>query len=227
MINDPEAAFKRLQREVKNTRSEMAALNAVVRMLAVHGQTNAGVPEQHTTNYDRSTLRFYIWRDTPFGDDVVLSTGPSFESSVMMSRNIASTPGVGVYVRGLVADRRTPQLARTDRVAARALKTPGRAPRVRRSVVVEEAKEATATAVQAVATAERAADAVKKAVREKKPAAVVRKAVQKAEEAAAVAEEAAEVAVEAAAVAAETVPSGDADAELIKLANILKQQLGL
>ncbi len=225
-LEDPTRAFKRLSREVTSTRSEPAALNAVVRFLAVNGYPNAGVPEQYDTTYDKSTLRFYVWRDSPFGDDLVLATGPSFTSAVNLGSNIESKPGVGVFIKGILADKKTPQLSRTERVAARAVKPSGRAPRVRRSVVVEEAVQATKTAIRAVEKAEDAAAAVKAAVKSRKPA-VVRKKVQEAEVAAEKAEEAAEVAIEAAEVASETVPDDAADAELIKLARILREQLGL
>ncbi len=45
------------------------------------------------------TVRIYTWADTPFGDDIVLITGPNVESELKLGREIAKPSGPGFYVQ--------------------------------------------------------------------------------------------------------------------------------
>ncbi len=68
--------FRSLQSEVAEKASEKAQVNAVVAALSAMGYRKAASPEVSQTSVDRSTYRIYLWRETPFGDHVVLATGP-------------------------------------------------------------------------------------------------------------------------------------------------------
>lgn len=121
--NSGAGGFEALKREVAGTASEQGQVNAVARALASHGYAKAGHPEVSTTSVDRSTFRIYLWRDTPFGDHLVLSTGPSFEPALALASQIPAEPGVGFYVRALV-DEHPRTLAGASRAAARAMPKP-------------------------------------------------------------------------------------------------------
>lgn len=97
-----DSSFAQLQRAVHGTASEQGQLNLVARVLAGKGYARAGHPEVHNTTIDRSTFRIYIWRDTPFGDHVLLATGPSFEPKLALASQVPAEPGVGVYVKAIV-----------------------------------------------------------------------------------------------------------------------------
>ena len=124
-MQDPASAFKRLKRSVESTKTPAAQVNEIVRFLHAHSYAKAAAPEgaevwAATKAGERpSKLMFFIWLDTPFGDDLVLMTGPSYTPRVVLGASIPSSPGVGVYVQGLVAKFKTGDVAQRKRVAAR------------------------------------------------------------------------------------------------------------
>lgn len=110
--------YKELFTAVADAKSEQAQVNGVARVLAAMGYKNAAFPEVHQTNVERSTFRIYLWRDSPFGDHLVLATGPSFVPKLALAGDVQATPGVGFYIHALVAkDART--LAGAGRAAER------------------------------------------------------------------------------------------------------------
>lgn len=142
--------FHALQAEVAQRASESAQINAVVSALAAMGYANAATPEVSQTSVDRSTYRIYLWRDTPFGDHIVLATGPSFEPSLLMAREIPNTPQTpGFYVHALIAQGDVKALSGAAR-AARGAST------AREDVEKAKAAKAKAEAKAARADAERA-----------------------------------------------------------------------
>ena len=152
------SSLKALTATVMGHAGEQGQVNAVIRALASHGYAAADRPEVHSTTVDRSTYRIYLWRDTPYGDHLVLSTGPSFEPALALASQIPSEPGVGFYVKALV-DKSPRTLAGASRVASRAMPKPTPAAevateRVARKVRIPKAKVAEAAA--AVAEAEHA-----------------------------------------------------------------------
>jgi hypothetical protein len=152
------SSLKALTATVKGHAGEQGQVNAVIRALASHGYAAADRPEVHSTTVDRATYRIYLWRDTPYGDHLVLSTGPSFEPALALASQIPADPGVGFYVKALV-DKSPRTLAGASRVASRAMPKPTPAAevateRVARKVRIPKAKVAEAAA--AVAEAENA-----------------------------------------------------------------------
>jgi hypothetical protein len=152
------SSLKALTATVMGHAGEQGQVNAVIRALASHGYAAADRPEVHSTTVDRSTYRIYLWRDTPYGDHLVLSTGPSFEPALALASQIPSEPGVGFYVKALV-DKSPRTLTGASRVASRAMPKPTPAAevateRVARKVRIPKAKVAEAAA--AVAEAEHA-----------------------------------------------------------------------
>lgn len=152
------SSLKALTATVMGHAGEQGQVNAVIRALASHGYAAADRPEVHSTTVDRSTYRIYLWRDTPYGDHLVLSTGPSFEPALALASQIPSEPGVGFYVKALV-DKSPRTLAGASRVVSRAMPKPTPAAevateRVARKVRIPKAKVAEAAA--AVAEAENA-----------------------------------------------------------------------
>jgi len=152
------SSLKALTATVMGHAGEQGQVNAVIRALASHGYAAADRPEVHSTTVDRSTYRIYLWRDTPYGDHLVLSTGPSFEPALALASQIPADPGVGFYVKALV-DKSPRTLAGASRVASRAMPKPTPAAevateRVARKVRIPKAKVAEAAA--AVAEAENA-----------------------------------------------------------------------
>jgi hypothetical protein len=112
--------FRQLQSEVAEKASEKAQVNAVVAALSAMGHRNAASPEVSQTSVDRSTYRIYLWRETPFGDHVVLATGPSFEPSLLLAKSIPATPNTpGFYVHALIAEGDVKPLSGAKRTAER------------------------------------------------------------------------------------------------------------
>lgn len=97
--------FKEVAAAVQNLKSPQSQLNAVARILHIKGYaaSQALKPELHETSVDGSKLLVYVWRDTPFGDDVVLATGPSFEAKLALGSDIRTEPGVGFYVQAVLS----------------------------------------------------------------------------------------------------------------------------
>ena len=111
--------LKELSAAVADSKSEQSQVNGVVRVLSALGYKGAGSPEVHQTTVDRSTFRVYLWRDSPFGDHLILATGPSFVPKLALASDVPAEPGVGVYVRAVVTkDART--LDGAGRMAERA-----------------------------------------------------------------------------------------------------------
>lgn len=112
--------FRSLQSEVAEKASEKAQVNAVVAALSAMGYRNAASPEVSQTSVDRSTYRIYLWRETPFGDHVVLATGPSFEPSLLLAKSIPASPNTpGFYVHALIAEGDVKSLSGAKRTAER------------------------------------------------------------------------------------------------------------
>jgi hypothetical protein len=112
--------FSALQSEVAGKASEKSQVNAVVAALAAQGYANAAHPEVSQTSVDRSTYRLYLWRDTPFGDHVVLATGPSFEPSLLLASKIPATPNTpGFFIHAQIAEGAVKTLSGAARAASR------------------------------------------------------------------------------------------------------------
>lgn len=112
--------FRSLQSEVAEKASEKAQVNAVVAALSAMGYRKAASPEVSQTSVDRSTYRIYLWRETPFGDHVVLATGPSFEPSLLLAKSIPASPNTpGFYVHALIAEGNVKPLSSAQRTADR------------------------------------------------------------------------------------------------------------
>jgi hypothetical protein len=142
--------FNALQAEIAQRASESAQINAVVSALAAMGYANAATPEVSQTSVDRSTYRIYLWRDTPFGDHLVLATGPSFEPSLLLASTIPNAPQTpGFYVHALIAQGDVKALSGASR-AARGAST------AREDVEKAKAAKAKAEAKAARADADRA-----------------------------------------------------------------------
>lgn len=100
--HNPNTVLTALKAEVAGKASEQSQVNSVVRALAAAGYAHAATPEVHTTAIDRSTYRIYLWRSTPFGDHLVLATGPSFEPSLLLGSEIPSNTEPGFYVHAAI-----------------------------------------------------------------------------------------------------------------------------
>lgn len=112
-----------LKAEVASKASEQSQVNSVVRALAAAGYAHAATPEVHTTAIDRSTYRIYLWRSTPFGDHLVLATGPSFEPSLLLGSEIPAHTEPGFYVHAMLTQGSAVKpLAGAARAAARTTK---------------------------------------------------------------------------------------------------------
>ena len=244
-LSNPDDTFKRLDSAIARTKSEQSAVNEIMRTLAALGMSRAQIqsPEVYETRYDGSVLRIYVWRDTPYKDDVVLCAGPSFASRAALGKSIPASNEVDLFIRGVLLDRRKPRALASadktlDRAESRAAKAAEKeaakaaraaAPRGRRrktaeaaADVDEVAAQATAEAVQAAEVAQEAAAEAKEAKRRGRSKKTVQAAQAKAEAAAEVAQEAAAVAQEAAVAAVETAPDdAEADAQLAKLMKAL------
>jgi hypothetical protein len=120
-LSNPSESFKRLDKAVLNTKTEQAAANEIMRSLAALGMARASIqsPEVFETRYDGSVLRIYVWRDTPYQDDVVLAAGPSFTSKVALGQSIPATNEVGLFIRGVLLDRKPRSLRSADKVLDR------------------------------------------------------------------------------------------------------------
>lgn len=89
---------------ISEAKSVQAQVNTIARVLYLDGYDaqKALHPECHETAIDGSKYLVYVWRDTPFGDHLVLTTGPSFVPKVALAGQIPAEPGVGVYVRAVL-----------------------------------------------------------------------------------------------------------------------------
>lgn len=117
LLDDPEGSFKRLRSQVESTKTVMSQLNEVARFLAGHGYARAHDPEGHETWAAASPgerpakLQFFVWMNTsgdptPFGDDIILQTGPSFKPALLLGAMVPKDPGIGVYIQSLVTKLR-------------------------------------------------------------------------------------------------------------------------
>jgi chemotaxis protein histidine kinase CheA len=124
-LSDPEAAFLRLKRTVEGTATVGAQLNEVARFLAGHGYAKSHDPVGRETwaaskpGERPAKLQFYVWLDTPFGDDLVLSTGPSFKPALALGSSIPKDPGVGIYVASILNGLKKDTTAAMQRAEAR------------------------------------------------------------------------------------------------------------
>lgn len=126
--------YTELQGVVRDARTEPAQVNAVARVLAAMGVSDAraGKPEVHQTTVERATFRIYVWRDSPFGDHLVLMTGPSFVPRLALAGEVPNTPGAGFYIHAAL------QKARDVRALEGASRAAGRV----RARMSAEAKQA-------------------------------------------------------------------------------------
>jgi hypothetical protein len=111
--------FEALATRVEGLTGESAQVNAVVHTLAGMGHKNADKPDVYNASVDRSTYRVYVWRATPFGDAVVLGTGPAFVAKLALGSQVPAEPGVGVFVQAALAEKIPPTLAGAHRAASR------------------------------------------------------------------------------------------------------------
>lgn len=120
-LSNPKETFKRLSKAVLDTRTEQAAVNETMRTLAGLGMSRAAIqsPEVHETRYDGSVLRIYLWRATPYQDDLVLAAGPSFTSKVALGEEIPASNEVGIFIRGILLDQKPRSLRASDKVLDR------------------------------------------------------------------------------------------------------------
>jgi hypothetical protein len=127
-----------------------AQVNVVVRALAEAGDRKAAEPEVYTTSIDRANYIVFVWRDTPLGDHLVLSTGPSFAPKVAFASMIPAEPGIGVYIQARLAERKDVRaLAGAGRAVSRVGAATERAGRreTERETRAREATERRATRV--------------------------------------------------------------------------------
>ena len=172
--------FRQLQSEVAEKSSEKAQVNAVIAALSAMGYRGAASPEVSQTSVDRSTYRIYLWRETPFGDHVVLATGPSFEPSLLLASKIPAAPNTpGFYVHALIAEGGVKALSGAKRTAERFSDERAEAIKAKAAAKTATAKAATATAKaeakaakeQAAMEAERRKDAERRAAEDRARAA--------------------------------------------------------
>jgi len=120
--HNPNTVLTALKAEVAGKASEQSQVNSVVRALAAAGYAGAASPEVHTTAIDRSTYRIYLWRSTPFGDHLVLATGPSFEPSLLLGSEIPTHTEPGFYVHAAITgNSMVKPLAGAARAASRTM----------------------------------------------------------------------------------------------------------
>lgn len=202
-LNNPGDAFSRLAAAVHRLAGEESAVSEVLRTLIALDMARSAVthPEVYETRYQGAVLRIYVWRDTPYGSEVVLATGPQFENKVALGSAIKPTNEVGLFIHGVLRDTTPSSLYKAESVASRAERRAkgltGKRPR--RSTVVEETPSASASASGAAKAAEQAVQALEKAEKPKrgrKP-----KSTAKVEAHATAAVEAAQAAAEAEAIA--------------------------
>jgi hypothetical protein len=123
---DPDAAYKRLLRAVQGTRTVTAQLNLIARQLASYRYAKAFAPTGHEAGVVQKSgerpvkLQFFVWLDTPYGDDLILATGPSFKPLLALGRDIPADPGVGIYALSLLSRLKGDQTAGMHRAADRA-----------------------------------------------------------------------------------------------------------
>lgn len=111
------SALTLLREHVKDRKSESAQAALVAQVLGGMGYRNK--PEVHTLPLERgASMRIYLWTDTPFGDSLVLVTGPSVAPEVLLGKEIPTAPTArGFYIKGGPAHGKTPEriLARVAR----------------------------------------------------------------------------------------------------------------
>ena len=165
--------FRSLQAEVDEKASEKAQVNAVIAALSAMGYRKAASPEVSQTSVDRSTYRIYLWRETPFGDHVVLATGPSFEPSLLLASKIPAAPNTpGFYVHALIADGDVKSLSGAKRTADRYSDERAAAVKAKADAKTATAKaEAKAAKEKAAMEEERRKDAERRAAEDRARAA--------------------------------------------------------
>jgi hypothetical protein len=120
-MQDPTSAFLRMKKAVERTATTTGQVNEVVRTLAAHGYRKADDPHVEEAYFEKGAkMQFFVWDDTPFGDDVVLATGPSFKPRVALGSQIKPAPGVGIYVQSMIAKLKTGVRASMGRAAGHA-----------------------------------------------------------------------------------------------------------
>lgn len=111
------SALTLLREHVKDRKSESAQAALVAQVLGGMGYRNK--PEVHTLPLEHgASMRIYLWTDTPFGDSLVLVTGPSVAPEVLLGKEIPAAPTErGFYLKGGPAHGKTPEriLARVAR----------------------------------------------------------------------------------------------------------------
>ena len=162
--HNPNTVLNALKAEVASKASEQSQVNSVVRALAAAGYAHAATPEVHTTAIDRSTYRIYLWRSTPFGDHLVLATGPSFEPSLLLGAEIPTHTEPGFYVHAAITQGSAVKpLAGAARAAARTTHAATAHIAEREAEAKAAEKEAKAKAKEADAERKKADAARKKA----------------------------------------------------------------
>jgi len=167
--------FEALAKRVAATSGEKAQVNAVVHTLAGMGYKHPDKPDVYNATVDRSTYRVYVWRSTPFGDHVVLGTGPAFEAKLALGSQVPAEPGVGVFVQAALAEKIPPTLAGASRAASRGAHAAERtsagesraAARSAKAAEQAAAKHAAAEAARAAREAARAAEEAQRAAEAK------------------------------------------------------------
>jgi len=105
-MQDPKSAFGRLDRTVRSIKTVTAQVNEVLRVLDSHGyRRSPEIQEGWVTakvGEHPVKMQFFVWLDTPYGDDVILATGPSVEPWIGLGASVPKTP-VGMYVTTLLA----------------------------------------------------------------------------------------------------------------------------
>jgi len=162
--HNPNTVLNALKAEVASKASEQSQVNSVVRALAAAGYAGAATPEVHTTAIDRSTYRIYLWRSTPFGDHLVLATGPCFEPSRLLGAEIPMNTEPGFYVHAMLTQGSAVKpLAGAARAAARTSQAASTHVAEREAEARAAEREAKAKAKEAGAEQKRAEAARRKA----------------------------------------------------------------
>ncbi|NBO56248.1 MAG: hypothetical protein EBU84_17025, partial [Actinobacteria bacterium] len=92
-------AVKIWKEKVGAAKSEASAINTVLAGLASHGYAHK--PSVGTARQEGVNFRLYHWADTPFGD-LILVTGPSVESQLLIASELLSALRKGCLEMRLV-----------------------------------------------------------------------------------------------------------------------------
>lgn len=122
--NSAASDFDLFRAAVEKPKSEQAQLSAAVNFLVNRGVAPevAAKPEVFAGTIEGgATMRIYVWRDSPFGDSVVLATGRMILPAVRLGRDIPEEPGDGFYLH--LGRGTSPAMSKAKHAGDRALRS--------------------------------------------------------------------------------------------------------